>query len=393
MILNPAEREFPEFSLPRLITTCFGNVRGEKACILIDLPKPEDIKDFRFLQDESLSIQNYGYEVFYKGFQNGVLEELGMEGGEIFAYRETGGSNLDMEDDCYDPEGNRLSLDRDVYPKYDLIFTVSTFSATAPLTAKCKEFGFRGATLHGLNQIIVETGLSVDYEAVSADAEAMRQGLTRADWFEIDFEFEGQRTTVRLMTNGQEAQKSHGLCPPGTPDVANLPAGEVYFVPRGGYGQFPFKYGEETIGMLTVEDGKIVKSRLIYGDYEAIQAHNERLAYDPMTGMLGELGFGTQVLPFSGRDIQDEKVLGTIHVATGRDDHLGGDITPDLFKEKLHASHDDVLYAPLKTPEIKVPEVRMHKNGETQVIMGNYKPGPFLIDLIEAARADRAVQA
>ena len=145
--------------------------------------------------------------------------------------------------------------------------------------------------------------------------------------------------------------------------------------------------------MLTVEDGKIVKSRLIYGDYEAIQAHNERLAYDPMTGMLGELGFGTQVLPFSGRDIQDEKVLGTIHVATGRDDHLGGDITPDLFKEKLHASHDDVLYAPLKTPEIKVPEVRMHKNGETQVIMGNYKPGPFLIDLIEAARADRAVQA
>lgn len=393
MNLNPVEQEYPPFSLSRLISTSFGNVSGEKVCILIDLPNPEDIKDFKFLSDESLSIQNYGYEVFYKGLKNGVLEELGMEGGEIYAYRETGGSNLDMEDDCFDPSGHKLSLDRDIYPNYGLIFTVSTYSATAPLTAKCKEFGFRGATLHGLNQIIVETGLSVDYEEVSSDAEAMRLGLTRADWFEIDFEVEGQRTTLRLNVNGQEAQKSHGLCPPGRPDVANLPAGEVYFVPRGGFGQFPFKYGEETLGMLTVENGRIVRSRLLYGDYNRIKEHNERLAYDPMTGMLGELGFGTQVLPFSGRDIQDEKILGTIHVATGRDDHLGGDITPDLFKEKLNASHDDVLYAPLKTPEIKVPEVRMHKNGETIVIMGNYKPGAFLIDLIEEARASRAVSS
>ncbi len=387
MILDPSQREFPAFSLPRLIRTCFGNVEGNKACILIDLPNPEDVKDFKFLEDETLSIQNYGYEVFYKGLKTGVLEELGMQGGEFFAYKETGGSNLDMEDEAFDPDGKRFSLDNDIYPNYDLIFVVSTFSATAPLTAKCKEFGFRGATLHGLNQVIVETGLSVDYDEVSADAEAIRLGLTQADWFEIDFEFEGQRTTLRLMVNGQEAQKSHGLCPPGRPDVANLPAGEVYFVPRGGHGQFPFKYDEETIGMLTVEDGKIVKSRLIYGDYEKIKEHNDRLAYDPMTGMLGELGFGTQVLPFSGRDIQDEKILGTIHVATGRDDHLGGDITPDLFKEKHHASHDDVLYAPLKTPEIKLPEVRMHKNGETIVIAGNYKPGKFITDLVDAARA------
>jgi len=39
--------------------------------------------------------------------------------------------------------------------------------------------------------------------------------------------------TVRLQLNGQEAQKSHGLCRGLTPDVANLPAGEVYFVPTG----------------------------------------------------------------------------------------------------------------------------------------------------------------
>ncbi|WP_269527136.1 hypothetical protein [Coraliomargarita parva] len=384
MILDPNERRFPPFKLTRLLTTCFGKGNGEKVCVLIDLPNPADIEDFKFLDDETLSIQNYGHEVFYKGFKAGALAEMNWTGGEIYAYKETGGSNLDMEDECYDPEGHQLSLDRDIYPNYDIILTVSTFSATAPLTAKCKEFGFRGATLHGLNQIILDSGLAVDYDAVSEDAEKLRLGLTQADRFEIDFQVEGKIYTLILHTNGQEAQKSHGLCPPGKPDVANLPAGEVYFVPESAEGVFPFKYDESTIGLLHVKDGKIYKSQFVYGDYAEIEAHNARLADDPMTGAIGELGFGTQVLPFSGRDIQDEKILGTIHVATGRDDHLGGNITPDLFKEHKNASHDDVLYAPHKTPEIRLPEARMIKDGKTEVLIRHYKPAEFMLRLLEA---------
>ena len=384
MILNANERTFTPFSMTRLLTTCFGRGNGEKVCILIDLPDPSDIENFKFLDDETLSIQNYGHEVFYKGFKGGALEEMNWTGGEIFAYKETGGSNLDMEDDCYDPDGKHLSLDRDIYTNYDIILTVSTFSATAPLTAKCREFGFRGATLHGLNQIILDTGLSVDYNIISEEAEKLRLGLTKADRFEIDFEVESTVYTLILHTNGQEAQKSHGLCPPGKPDVANLPAGEVYFVPESAEGVFPFKYDESTIGLLHVEDGNIVKSQFVYGDYAEIEDHNARLKDDPMIGAIGELGFGTQVLPFSGRDIQDEKILGTIHVATGRDDHLGGKITPDLFKEHKNASHDDVLYAPHKTPEIRLQQARMIRGEQTEVLIEHYKPSKYMIDLLKA---------
>lgn len=289
MILNPTEKTYPPFSLERLMTTCFGQGQGEKLCILIDLPDPTQMKGFAFLNDETLSIQNYGYCVFYEGFKKGGLDKLSYKNGDIFAYLETGGSNLDMDDEAYDPEGNQLSLEKDIYPNYDIILTVSTFSATAPLTAQAKKIGFRGATLHGLNQIIVDTGLSVDYNEVSRDAENLRLALTKADYFEIDFEVEGQTSTLKLICDQQEAQKSHGLCPPGTPDVANLPAGEVYFVPNKGEGKFPFKYDEETIGMLHVEEGFIKKSTLIYGDYQKIKEHNEKLASDPMTGALGEL--------------------------------------------------------------------------------------------------------
>ncbi len=390
MKLDANKRTFPQFNLASLLTTCFGRGNGESVCILIDLPNPADVEDFKFLSDETLSIQNYGHEVFYKGFKNGVLEEMNWTGGEIYAYKETGGSNLDMEDDCYDPDGNHLSLDRDIYSKYDIVLTVSTFSATAPLTAKCKEFGFRGATLHGLNQIILDTGLSVDYELVSEEAEKLRLGLTNADRFEIDFEVENKIYTLSLKTNGQDAQKSHGLCPPGKADVANLPAGEVYFVPETADGVFPFKYDESTIGLLHVEDGKIVKSQFVYGDYAEIEDHNRRLKEDPMIGAIGELGFGTQVLPFSGRDIQDEKILGTIHIATGRDDHLGGKITPDLFKERLNASHDDVLYAPHKTPEIRLVQARMFRGDQTEVLIEHYKPAEYMVDLLEAEVAVEA---
>lgn len=384
MIPDASQRNFPPFNLKRLLTDCFGPGSGEKVCVLIDLPNPADIKDFRFSDDPTLSIQNYGYEVFYKGFQSGVLEEINWTGGAIFAYKTTGGSNLDMEDDCYDPDGNQLSLDRDIYGSYDIILVVSTFSATAPLTAKCKEFGFRGATLHGLNQIILDTGLSVDYKRVSESTERLRRGLSKADRFEIDFEVEGSMYSLVIYTNGQEAQKSHGLCLPGKPDVANLPAGEVYFVPEGAEGVFPFKYDESTIGLLQVEGGNIVRSRFVYGDYAEIEDHNARLKEDPMIGRIGELGFGTQVLPFSGRDIQDEKILGTIHVATGRDDHLGGKITPDLFKDHKNAAHDDVLYAPYKTPEIRLVQARMIRGNQRETLIEHYRPSKYMVELLQS---------
>ena len=101
-----------------------------------------------------------------------------------------------------------------------------------------------------------------------------------------------------------------------------------------------------------------------------------------MMGALGELGFGTQELPPAGRDIQDEKILGTLHVATGRSDHLGGDLTPDKFANPRNATHDDILFLPSKTPEIHVPQVRMYRGGEMKLVIENYQPAPYLRQLL-----------
>ena len=312
-----------------------------------------------------------------------MSEELGLTGGEMFAYQRTGGSNLDLPDEAFDAEGKQYSFDKDIYPNYDILLCISTDSATAPLTAFAKQFGFRGATLHGLNDIILNSGLAVDYNVISKEAEKLRAALTKADAFQVDFEVEGQTVTLELLTGQQEAQKSHGLCHGEVPDVANLPAGEVYFVPTGGQGQFPMKYEDGTIGIMDVADGSVQKATLLKGDAEVIEAHNAKLASDPVTGVLGELGFGTQVLPVSGKDIQDEKILGTMHVATGRSDHLGGDLTPDKFAKKLNATHDDILFSPSKTPEILVKQVRMVRDGQTTVVLESFQTAEYLSNAIQ----------
>jgi leucyl aminopeptidase (aminopeptidase T) len=275
-----------------------------------------------------------------------------------------------------------VNLEREVYPRYDIILCISTHSATAPLTALAKRHGFRGATLHGVNDIILRSGLAVDYNEVSLVTERLRLALTRADHFEIDFQLGDNTHTLRLDCSRQEAQKSHGICLADEPDVANLPAGEVYFVPTGGQGAFPMQYADGTLGLQQVTGGRITGATLICGDQAVIDAHNAKLADDPVTGELGELGFGTQVLPVSGRDIQDEKILGTMHVATGRSDHLGGDLTPDKFAKAQNATHDDILFSPSKTPDITVSEVRMHRDGGSIVVLENYQPAEHLLRVI-----------
>src|SRR5215218_2773791 len=150
-----AHRQFPPFSLTRLLTTVFDPKPGERICILIDLDDPREITDFRFLSNPDLSIQRHAFEAFHQGLKNGVLARLGLQGGEMYAYAVTGGSNLDLPATGYATDGREIDLIQDVYRKYDIVLCISTFSATAPLTAFAKQFGFRGATMHGMNQIIL----------------------------------------------------------------------------------------------------------------------------------------------------------------------------------------------------------------------------------------------
>lgn len=382
----PNLSDFPSFSLERLLKTCFSLPCGDlKSCVLIDLHDLESIKGSAFLQSANLGVQKRAHSYFFEPLSGELGKSLGIKSCDLFAFKPTGGSNLDPEDFLVSTNGDEVTFSDHICPEYDLVFAITDYSLTAPLTAMAKMHNFRGATLHGLNDIILNSGLSIDYNLVSRQAELFRSYLDKADIFKISFECLENKYELEIHCGGQTAQKSHGICPVGTPDIANLPAGEVYFVPNSASGSFPFRFSDGTISEMHVKDGAITHADLIKGDDSIVASRNQQLSTDPATGILGELGFGTQVLPFAGCDIQDEKILGTCHIATGRSDHLGGNLTPDLFNSRENASHDDILYAPPKTPEINVKSVVMEKGGEHVRILQDFIPTSLLLDVLEDA--------
>ena len=364
-----------EFDLKRLLTTVFRPQQGEKVGVFIDLDDPNWVREFAFLREPGHEIQRLAYEIFYRELRdNAAAYPFG--GVSFFAYEKTGGSNLDLPPVVYTPDKRELALQKVLYG-LDIVLYITTYSATAPLTALARRLAFRGATMHGLNEIILRSGLTRDYEEVSAQAERLRQALTEADSYDIEFDVSGRPCRLHLELGGQEAQKSHGLCWT-TGEIANLPAGEIYYVPTDAAGEFPMVYEGGTVGIAHVHRNRIGRIELLAGEARVIAAHAARLADDPVIGELGELGLGTQVLPWSGRDIQDEKVLGTVHVATGRSDHLGGSLSPDKFKSPLNASHDDILFAPHKTPQVDLVRVTMRKQGRETVLIEHYQPTAFV---------------
>src|SRR5258707_15692464 len=104
---------FPPFSPTRLLKTVFNPNSGERVAILIDLEHPHQVKDFAFLKNPDLTIQRHAYEVFYQGLKKSVLKELGLTGGELFAYKITGGSNLDLPGLAGTTQGEENTLQRE----------------------------------------------------------------------------------------------------------------------------------------------------------------------------------------------------------------------------------------------------------------------------------------
>ena len=57
-----------------------------------------------------------------------------------------------------------------------------------------------------------------------------------------------------------------------------------------------------------------------------------------------------------------------------------------MFAEKQNATHDDILFAPHKVPELTSCEVRMQRNGASTVIIKDFKPSAYVTGLLASVR-------
>jgi leucyl aminopeptidase (aminopeptidase T) len=201
--------------------------------------------------------------------------------------------------------------------------TTSLSHTRARLEATAR--GTRIATMPGVTEETFARALPVDYAKLRDVGERIAAALTAATECRIT---SAAGTDIVLSLEGRAGQADDGNLQ-GRGAFGNLPAGEAYVAPVE-------TRGDGTI----VFDGSLAGFGLLSGPVRVTVADGRAVAADGPAGrwlldtldaggesgrVIAELGIGTNAAArLSGRILEDEKVVGTAHIAFGTNVSLGG---------------------------------------------------------------------
>ncbi|MDI6870218.1 MAG: aminopeptidase [Bacillota bacterium] len=219
-----------------------------------------------------------------------------------------------------------------------------------------------GARIATLPNILPETfrrALAADYTAIARRSRRVADILTQRRQVHLTTP---AGTDLVLSLEGRTGRADDGLCrEPGS--ATNLPGGEAFIAPVEG-----------TANGVVVVDGTMLETRLeenpvrlVFRDGVAveIEGHSqvvERLKaiitkLGPAAAVLAELGVGTNDRArLCGNTLEDEKILGTVHIAIGDNTGFGG--------HNQVSSHQDGI---LLRPTLVVDGLTVIENGKLLV--------------------------
>lgn len=186
------------------------------------------------------------------------------------------------------------------------------------------EAGARGATMPGVTDEMLARVMAVDFDQMASRSRAIAAALTDAAEARLTCP---RGSDFRLDLTGREGRADDGdLTAPGA--FGNLPCGEGFIAPLSGDGTIVAS-SLASIGLsqeptvITVEGGQIVSAEGGVGP-----EFLERLTTYGANGRnLAELGVGTNDRAMlTGVVLEDEKILGTAHVAFGASAAIGGTV-------------------------------------------------------------------
>jgi len=186
--------------------------------------------------------------------------------------------------------------------------------------------GARIATMPGVTEAIAGRAIAVDYEAMARRCEAVAAALTGGSRAHIRTAL---GTNLTLSLDGRAGIPDTGvLHQPGA--FGNLPAGEGFIAPVEGTASGTLVVDASLAGTgvlaqpitLQLRDGAVVD---VQGEREAEAFRATLDDVGPRGRVLCELGVGTNDrAQVCGVVLEDEKVLGTIHIAFGNNVGFGG---------------------------------------------------------------------
>jgi leucyl aminopeptidase (aminopeptidase T) len=202
--------------------------------------------------------------------------------------------------------------------------TTRSLSHTAA-RKRASDAGVRGATMPGVTEDMLARVMAVDFDAM---AERSRAVASLLDDGRVAHVTCPRGTDVTLDLEGRSGiSDDGGLSAPGA--FGNLPCGEAFIAPVGGDGRIvamslaPLGLTDEPAS-LTMRDGRIVAAEGGLGR----EYLDRLLAHGELGQNLAELGIGTNdCAQLTGDVLEDEKILGTVHVAFGASAGIGGTVS------------------------------------------------------------------
>ena len=195
------------------------------------------------------------------------------------------------------------------------------------------ERGARGATLPGVETEMFARLMGADFDLMVARSARVAELLSAAD--------EARFTCPRGSDMSFDLRGRSGIADDGDLSAVgafgNLPCGEGFISPAGGSGTFVattvghFGHADHEV-RLTVEDGRLTAAEGELG--RALLEHLDRYGEDGRH--LAELGVGTNDRArLGGNLLEDEKVLGTVHVAFGASAAIGGTVNVPVHEDSV----------------------------------------------------------
>jgi len=189
--------------------------------------------------------------------------------------------------------------------------------------------GARVGTMPGItNEVMIRT-LKADYHKIAERTKLLSEILDEANEVHITTAL---GTDILIPINGIRAISSTGLVTEKG-SYGNLPSGESYLMPVEGKtnGVFVVDGSFASVGKIEampitvkVENGFASK---IDGGVEATRLVNMLEPMGKMAYNIAELGIGTNDQAIvTGAILEDEKVMGTIHIALGNNISMGGTV-------------------------------------------------------------------
>ena len=241
--------------------------------------------------------------------------------------------------------------------KFDVVFCPTAKSLThtnARRAASAK--GVRVATFPGITEEVMIRGMNADYKKIAALSIKLKKILEKGKRIKVTAP---AGTDISFEIAGRTAIASKGLFHKKG-ESGNLPTGETFLAPIEGTANGVFVVDGSMAGLgliknagikIEVKDGFATK---IKGGKLASQLKLMLDGVGKMARNIAEFGIGTNdSAKLSGILLEDEKVMGTVHIALGNNVSMGGNVNVPLHLDGV-----------IKQPTVYMDDKLLMKDGK-----------------------------